>query len=150
MQQKAKIIYERLYKEYGEWNNLDEFMEEFGLDRQSYYYRINQKPDIDYAEIERVFPDINRDWLYSSEISELKSLPVKQAFPTSRQSQTSKEKEINHSLNRLEEMLADEGIDSNAQVELIEYLQERTVSLSQELFEISVLLKRLRRSLTKR
>lgn len=76
---KSKIIYERLYKEYGEWKNLDEFSDEFNLSRQQINNRKNADK-IDYDEIIRVFPEVNREWLYSDDIAELKSMPVKGDF----------------------------------------------------------------------
>lgn len=134
--EKKKIIYDRLYKEYGNWKNKNDFMEEsFGLDRQSFYYRRNTKEEIDYGELERVFPMINREWLYSTDLTELKTLPVKK-FDQGKDP-------IGAYLNRLELLLSDSDSSDKARDELYEYLQVRLGSLSQEIREISLLLKKL-------
>ena len=74
---KAKIIYERLYKEYGgDWNNLDDFADKLGLTRGGLDYRRSENV-VKYDDIKRVFPDINKDWLHSDDINELQSKPVK-------------------------------------------------------------------------
>lgn len=136
--QKSEIIYSRLYEEYKDWDSVAAFMEEFGKERQSYYDR-KKADNIAYDEIMKVLPEVNREWLFSFDMKKLRELPV-------RKKHTPERNRFTHKFNQLEEKLADEGVDYKAQGELIGYLQGRIESLSQELFEISVLLDRIRSS----
>lgn len=140
--QKSEIIYTRLYEEYDKWNSISDFMAEFKLERQSFYDRKKAKK-VDYDEIREVFPEVNLEWLYSNDIKELESLPV-------RKEDTHDRNILTHNITRLKQMIEDEGIDYNAQADLLLYLQGRTESLSQELAEISFLMERLRYSMKNR
>ena len=114
-------------------------MDEFQLERQSYYDRKNADK-LDYDEIISVLPHVNPEWLFSTSEHELKNLPVRDDL-------TEQAGEIPDKLTGLKEKIADEGVDYEAQDQLIEYLQDRTKSLSQELSEISILLNHLRSSM---
>jgi hypothetical protein len=136
---KSEIIYSRLFQEYNDWENKDEFMAEFGLGRQSFYER-KKKKTVDYDEIIDIFPEVNRKWLFSSDKEGLEKLPV-------RNDQTKLKSNLTHKFRLLEQKISDEGVDYDAQKELLEFLEDRTESLSQELAEISVMMKRLRLSM---
>jgi len=74
---KSKIIYERLYNEYGGgWDTQEEFAKLLGITRQGLDYR-KAKNVIKYDEIKRLLPEVNRQWLHSDDEEELRQLPVK-------------------------------------------------------------------------
>lgn len=130
--QKSKIIYERLYREYGNWKNKQEFADEFGISRQQINNRMKSER-IDYSEIIAVFPHVNTRWLYSETEGELKSLPVKDDLTNS--------KLINPgALSRIKSQIASEGIpDSDLDV-IIDIVRSRASNLSQDLKEFADLM----------
>lgn len=82
---KAAIIYDRLRNEYDDYNSMAEFAQVFGLSRQALNER-KRKDSVDYDEIIKLFPDVNRDWLFSEDEHVLRHAPLKKNFPEGKSS----------------------------------------------------------------
>lgn len=104
---KSKIIYNRLYKEYGGWDSVEEFMSVFGLARQSYYDK-QKSEKIDYDEIKKALPEVNTEWLFSDNEYELKNLSVRNRL-------TKQTKEKSNSRSQFD-LLNEEIIDYDSKV----------------------------------
>lgn len=120
---KASIIYDRLREEYDEYTNMTEFARVFGLTRQALNDR-KKKDSVDYDEIIKFFPEVNRDWLFSDDEHKLRHAPVKKNLPD----------ENNHPVNdhshhySIDELLKEErsrlGISDIPDTELGRVLQD--------------------------
>lgn len=133
---KAKIIYERLYKEYGgDWNNLDDFADKLGLTRGGLDYRRSENV-VKYDDIKRVFPDINKDWLHSDDINELQSKPVKKNFTDDK---------FEKGFKGVEDRLNEEGMPYNALDLLLEALEEDASSIQNDLQSLVSRIRKLRK-----
>lgn len=72
---KSQIIYERLKSAYGHTSD-SSIGDVFGISKQAIGKR-KKKDDVDEDEIIRLFPDVNKEWLYSENFDDLKKLPVR-------------------------------------------------------------------------
>ncbi|WP_441001267.1 hypothetical protein [Fodinibius sp. SL11] len=124
---KSKIIYDRLYKEYGgEWETMEEFADIFDLTRGGLDYR-RGKETVDYDEIKQKLPEVNRDWLYSENINELKSKPVKKNYEHDK---------YEKGFKSIEDRTNEEDMPYNALDLLIEALVEDANKLQDDLQKI--------------
>lgn len=98
--QKTEIIYSRLKDEYFDkpvtWADIGK---ELSISRQALSER-RKKESIDYDELKKAFPKINKDWLHSESVSDLKLMPVKTNFPNDNQSRV-KEGPTTYSIDEL-------------------------------------------------
>ncbi len=137
---KVKIIYDRLYSEYnGGWDGVGEFSEKLGVSRQGLKYRKDNQ-SIDYDEIVRLFPEVNRVWLLSTNEEELRNLPVKNVFTGKSEGKDILDKDIRQRASDISILVKEKGIQYKDRVELIEVLQSRADTLSRELAEFSLMI----------
>lgn len=72
----ATTIYERLKSAYGLRSDEELGRRLSGISKQAIYKR-KQQNRYDRDEIVRSFPDVNRQWIYSKDSDDLRSLPVR-------------------------------------------------------------------------
>lgn len=121
---KPKIIYKRLKESLGEGATWSDLGNKLGISRQAVNDRKN-KDTVDYEDIERAFPDINKDWLYADSYEDLMLLPVKKSFTNDA---TIEEKIQEYSTRK-----ANGSVSENERDLLLQFLLDHAESVSEGL-----------------